>query len=349
MITYVEVLDNKCPSCGAKIEFNPVNQMWDCKYCGSKYSLDEMKKYENASNAKNNTVNSNSFDGMTNYHCKNCGAEIIADDTVTATFCVYCGSTAILKEKIDSGRAPDLIIPFKKTKESASKAFESLTKGKPLMPKKFKEVKNIDKISGVYIPFWAYDITADGSITFDCSDVSTWSDSHYRYTKTSRYETTVQGHFDYDRVLADGSSRFRDDLMDSIEPFNFNELQEYNHAFLSGFLAEKYDIDEEKSFKRANDRSMNTCINLSDREIHHSNSSVSKNNMNLVKKSTSYIMLPVWMVNIKYNNKIYTFAMNGQTGKMVGNIPIGVKETIIWSLIIFIVTFGIGVLISLMI
>ena len=109
------------------------------------------------------------------------------------------------------------------------------------MPKKFKEVKNIDKISGVYIPFWAYDITADGSITFDCSDVSTWSDSHYRYTKTSRYETTVQGHFDYDRVLADGSSRFRDDLMDSIEPFNFNELQEYNHAFLSGFLAEKYE------------------------------------------------------------------------------------------------------------
>lgn len=345
----MEVLDNKCPSCGAKIEFNPVNQMWDCKYCGSKYSLDEMKKYENASNSKNNTVNSNSFDGMTNYHCNNCGAEIIADDTVTATFCVYCGSTAILKEKIDSGRAPDLIIPFKKTKESAAKAFESLTKGKPLMPKKFKEVKNIEKISGVYIPFWAYDITADGSITFDCSDVSTWSDSHYRYTKTSRYETTVQGHFDYDRVLADGSSRFRDDLMDSIEPFNFNELQEYNHAFLSGFLAEKYDIDEEKSFNRANDRSMNTCINLSDREIHHSNSSVSKNNMNLVKKSTSYIMLPVWMVNIKYNNKIYTFAMNGQTGKMVGNIPIGVKETIIWSLIIFIVTFGIEVLISLMI
>lgn len=345
----MEVLDNKCPSCGAKIDFNPVNQMWNCEFCGSKYSLDDMKKYDNASNIKNNTVNSNSFNGMTNYHCKNCGAEIIADDTVTATFCVYCGSTAILKEKIDSGRAPDLIIPFKNTKESAAKAFENLTKGKPLMPKKFKELKNIEKISGVYIPFWAYDITGDGSITFDCSDVSTWSDSEYRYEKTSNYETTVEGHFDYDKVLADGSSRFRDDLMDSIEPFNFKELKEYNHTYLSGFLAEKYDIDEDKSLKRAIDRSMKTCINLSDREINHNNTSVSKNNINLVKKKTSYIMLPVWMVNIKYKDKIYTFAMNGQTGKMVGNIPVGIKETIIMGLIIFIVTFGIGILISLVI
>lgn len=343
----MEVLDNKCPSCGAKINFNPVNQMWDCTFCGSKYSLENMQRYENASNLKNNTVNSNSFSGMTNYHCKNCGAEIIADDTVTATFCVYCGSTAILKEKIDSGRAPDLIIPFKKTKEAASLAFTNFTKGKPLMPKKFKDLKNIEKISGVYIPFWAYDITCDGNIKFDCCDISTWSDSEYRYEKRSNYETTIAGHYEYNKVLTDGSSRFRDDLMDSIEPFNFKELKEYNHAYLSGFLAEKYDIDEEKSFARAGKRSMNTCIQLADRETHHDNSSVSKNDINLVKKNSSYIMLPVWMVNIKYKDKIYTFAMNGQTGKMVGNIPIGVKETIIMGLLIFSITFIIGVLISL--
>ena len=349
MIIFVEVLDNKCPSCGSKIDFNPVNQMWDCKYCGSKYSLDDMKKYDNASNTKNNSVDSNSFSGMTNYHCKNCGAEIIADDTVTATSCIYCGSTAILKEKIDSGRAPDLIIPFKRTKEEALSTFSNFTRGKPLMPKKFKDLKNIEKISGVYIPFWAYDITGDGSITFDCSDVSTWSDSNYRYTKTSKYETIVDGHYDYDKVLADGSSRFSDDLMDSIEPFNFNELKEYNHAYLSGFLAEKYNIDEETSYKRAGSRSLNTCIQLADREIHHDNSSVSKKDIKLVKKNSYYMMLPVYMVNIKYKDKIYTFAMNGQTGKMVGNIPIGVLETIIMGLIIFTVTFLIGIGISLLI
>lgn len=341
----MEVLDNKCPSCGAKIDFNPINQMWDCKYCGSKYSLEDMQKYENASNEKNNRTSSFSekkFNDLNNYHCKNCGAEIIADDTVTATFCVYCGSTAILKEKIDSGRAPDLIIPFRNTKESASKAFANLTKGKPLMPKAFKQVSNIEKISGVYIPFWAYDITCDGQIIYSCTDISSWSDSHYRYTKTSKYEATIEGHFDYEKVLADGSSRFSDELMDSIEPFDFSELKEYNHAYLSGFLAEKYDVDEEKAFPRANERTMDTCLMLTRSETHHQNNMVKDNNLKLVKTNTHYIMLPVWMVTIKYKDKLYTFAMNGQTGKMVGNIPVGIKETILWGIFIFSITFGIG-------
>ena len=346
----VDVLDNKCPACGAKIDFNPVNQMWDCTYCGSKFTLEEMQKYENASNEKNNKVNStNELGDLTNYHCRNCGAEILADDTVTATFCVYCGSTAILKEKIDSGKAPDLIIPFKKTKEDASRAFATLTKGKPLMPKMFKQASNIEKISGVYIPFWAYDITCDGNVLYNCTDISSWSDSRYHYTKTSTYDVTIEGHFDFEKVLADGSSRFKDELMDSIEPFNYSELKEYNHAYLSGFLAEKYDVSEDDAFPRASERTMNTCLDLTRSEAHHQNNIVKTNDLKLNKTNLNYIMLPVWMVNIKYNNKIYTFAMNGQTGKMVGNIPIGVKETIFWGLLIFGITLAISLAIALMV
>ena len=350
----VDVLDNRCPACGAKIDFNPVNQKWDCKYCGSKFTLEEMKKYENASNDKANTVKQNlpkeeKLNGFDNYRCKSCGAEIMADETTTATFCVYCGSTAILKEKIDKGRAPDLIIPFKNTKEEAVKAFGKLTKNKPLMPRKFKEVTNIEKISGVYIPFWAYDIATDGDIIFSCTDVITWSDSKYHYTKTDRYETTVKSHFDYEKVLADASSRFKDELMDSIEPFVFTDLVDYNHAYLSGFLAEKYDVEEDEAFVRANDRTMNTCIDLASGECKHMSKSVKNNNLKLKKTNTYHIMLPVWMVNIKYNEKIYTFAMNGQTGKMVGDIPIGRKETFIWTVIVFIILLIVGYLFSLLI
>lgn len=344
----MDVLDNKCPSCGAKIDFNPVNQMWDCMYCGSKFSLEDMQKYKNASNDIYNQVNPSTkknFDGLNDYHCKNCGAEIIADDTVTATKCVYCGSTAILKEKIDSGIAPNFIIPFKTTKEQASKSFTNLTRRKPLMPKAFKQVKNIENVSGIYIPFWAYDIVGDGHVVYSCTDISTMSDSTYRYTKTSRYETTIQGHFDFNKVLADGSSRFNDELMDSVEPFDYSELKEYNHAYLSGFLAEKYDISAEDAFKRACERTMNTCLALTKEESHHENNLVKNNNIQLVNRNVFYIMLPVWMVNINYKNKIYTFAVNGQTGKMVGKIPIGIKETIFWSLLIFIITFLIGYLI----
>lgn len=350
----MEALDNKCPGCGAKIFFNPTTQSWNCDYCGSKFTLEEMKKYENASNdkvnkkEKSNVKKCEKLKGLTNYHCKNCGAEIMADETVTATFCVYCGSTAILKEKIEDGRAPSMIIPFKNTKNDASVAFSKITKHKPLMPKAFKEVSNIEKISGVYIPFWAYDITVDGNVSFNCTDTSHWSDSKYAYTKVSRYAATVNGHLDYNKVLADASSRFNDELMDSIEPFDFKELVDYNHAYLSGFLAEKYDVNEDDAFKRASERSMNTSLELAESVVLHQSNIVNNNQFILKRMNTYYIMLPVWMVNIKYKDKIYTFAMNGQTGKMVGDIPIGVKETIIWGIIIFLIIFAIGLAIVLL-
>lgn len=334
----MEALDNKCPACGAKIKFNPKNQSWDCEYCGEKFSLEEMKKHKNASSEEANNKEKGKKE-LDLYRCKNCGAEIVADETTTATFCVYCGSTAILKDKIIDGISPDLIIPFKKVKEDAVEAFKKVTKHKPLMPREFKNPKNIEKIKGIYIPFWAYDLVCDGNCTFDCKDVKTWSDSKYHYTKTDTYLTEITEHSEYEKVLADASSRFDDNLMDSIEPFNYKELIDYNHAYLSGFFAEKYDVSQEDSLKRAEDRTMKTCIDLAKEQAHHQTKIVKTNNFNLVNDKTSYIMLPVWMLNIKFNDKIYTFAMNGQTGKIVGNIPLDKKKICLWSVLIFVTLF----------
>ena len=186
----MEVLDNKCPACGAKITFNPKNQMWDCEYCGSKFTLEEMQKHNNASSKQENTKTDTiekkykKIDNLDVYRCKNCGAEVMADEQTTSTFCVYCGSTAILKDKITEGIAPTKIIPFKKVKEDAEIAFKGLSKGKPLMPKFFNKKENIEKIRGVYIPFWTYDLKVSGNIDFNAIDIKTWSDYNYSYTKT---------------------------------------------------------------------------------------------------------------------------------------------------------------------
>lgn len=336
----MEVLDNKCPACGAKITFNPKNQKWDCEYCGSKFSLEEMQKHNNASSKEaNNSVSTKPFkklDDLDVYRCKNCGAEVMADETTTSTFCVYCGSTTILKDKIVDGIAPTKIIPFKKVKDDAVSAFRGLSKGRPLMPKFFNDEKNIEKISGVYIPFWTYDLKVSGNIDFDAKDVTTWSDYNYRYVKTDTYISKRSGTMNFDRILVDASSRFDDDLMDSLEPFNLAELVEYNHAYLSGFLAEKYDVEENVAVDRANTRAMNSAIDIVKDSVHHQTKTVVTNNLSINKMSYDYILLPVWMVNINYNNKNYTFAMNGQTGEIVGNIPIDIKKTIIISLILFV-------------
>ena len=346
-------LDNKCPACGAKITWKPDRQLFVCDYCASSFSLEEMQKFNNASSDENNKVKVNlekitSKDNMDVYRCKNCGAEIMADETTTATFCVYCGSTAILKNKIDEGFFPNLIIPFKNKKEDAVEAFKKVVK-KPLTPKKFKDPNNIQKITGVYIPFWAYDVESDGNINFHCTDVRTWSDYNYRYTETSEYSCEVEEHLEFNKVLADGSSRFPDDLMDSLEPFDYKDLVDYNHAYLSGFLAEKYDIDENVSFTRAKQRSMNTSIDMAKSVTRHQTSVVTGNNLNVVNKKCYYIMLPVWMVSVKYKEKDYIFAMNGDTGKIVGNIPIGFMEFIFWMILVLLISFGIMSLIILLV
>lgn len=334
----MDVLDNKCPACGAKITFNPKNQMWDCEYCGSKFTLEEMKKHKNASADEVNKEISTfkKLDDMDIYRCKNCGAEVIADETTTATFCVYCGSTAILKDRITDGIAPTMLIPFKKVKEDAILAFKKLSKGRPLMPKIFNRVENIEKITGVYIPFWAYDLKVDGNIDFNAQDVKTWSDYNYRYVKTDRFLSKREGTMNFQKILVDGSSRFQDDLMDSLEPFKYDELVEYNHAYLSGFLAEKYDVLSDVAVKRANTRAMNTAVDVMQESVRHQSCSVSNNGLKTTALKTDYILLPVWMVNVKYKEKDYTFAMNGQTGEIVGDIPLDITKTIILSIILFI-------------
>lgn len=348
----MEALDNRCPTCGAPIKFNPKNQKWDCMYCGSKFSLEEMQQHENASSKKANTVETpqgtkKKLEEMDVYHCKSCGAEVMADETTTATFCVYCGNTAILKSKITDGIAPTKIIPFKKVEEDAIKAFKGLSKGRPLMPKLFNDPDNIDKISGVYIPFWTYDLDVSGKINFNAKDITTWSDYNYRYQKIDRYLSKRDGSMSFKQILADGSSHFDDDLMDSLEPFNFDELEDYNHAYLSGFLAEKYDIDSNKAMERASGRAMNTAVTTIEASVNHQTKTVESNNLSVKKVKDDYILLPVWMVNIKYRNKMYTFAMNGQTGEIVGNIPLDVTKTIIFSIIIFLVSFLVVLLIML--
>lgn len=338
-------VDYKCPSCGATIPFSPEKQKWVCSYCGSEFTLEELQKSQKKSVVEEKKEIK--VEDADIYRCQSCGAEIIADENTTATFCVYCGNTAILKDRIHNSRVPDLIIPFQKVKDDATKAFEKVVKHKPLVPKAFKTKDNIQKIIGIYIPFWAYDFQVSGTVEFNATDVHTWTDFRNQYTKTDGFSVVCEGNMDYDKVLADGSSRFPDDLMDSLEPFDFQGLVSYNQAFLAGFFSEKYDVDEDKAVERAQRRAVNTSVSLMRETVNHQSCALLDNQLNVQEQKVYYILLPVWMVNTKYRDKTYTFAMNGQTGKIVGDLPLGRKEVVVWSLVIYLICFIIFLLLFL--
>lgn len=327
-------LNHKCPKCDADLKFNPKGQNWICDFCRNSFNIEDFK-----SNSEILTKNFN--DGIVDvYKCSNCGAEVIADSNTIVTSCVYCRSTTVLKDKLQGEFHPDYLIPFKNTKEDAIIAFKKLKNGRILMPKEFNNPNNIKEMSGVYIPFWLYDYDTVGEIDANCDKVSTWESGNYKYTKTDTYKVVRGGKMSFESVPVDGSKKFKNDIMNSIEPFDYKALKEFNYSYLSGFLAEKYDVTKEEAEEDSIERIKNSFEDEMKGDIFGYDSiSVTNKNININKKACYYVLLPVWMLNIKYKNKTYTFAMNGQTGKIVGNIPIDKKKSVMIWLSIFIIFF----------
>ena len=339
-------IDHKCPNCDAVLKFNPHGGNWKCEYCRSEFNLEDLNKHEEKLKKEEKEVQKvTNEEGLDVYTCNNCGASIVVDPNVSTTSCVYCKNTAILKDKLHGQFNPDFVIPFKHTKEDAIASFKKLGKGKPLMPKAFNIKKNIKDITGIYIPFWLYDFDAAGEIDADCKRITTWRSGNYRYTKTDTYLVTRGGNMNFEKVPVDGSKRFPNDIMNSIEPFDYNDLKVFNYSYLSGFLSEKYDMTSDEVIEEAITRAKNSFIEEMKRDIRGYNTVIpTTNSINLNNTKKQYVLLPVWMLNVKYKDKIHTIAMNGQTGKMVGNIPVDVKKAIFMWILIFALSFAVGYL-----
>ena len=352
IILSLGVIDHKCKNCYAPLKFNPKNQRWDCEYCRSSFSKEDVEAFDQNQKAKEQLKNDSKNDnlekdikGMDLYVCPSCGAQIIADDNTSATFCVYCKNTAILKNKLVGEFNPSKIIPFKTTKEDAIKSFTEFGKNKPLIPKIFLKKENISEVKGIYIPFWLYDYSVKGDISGSATDSDSWVSGDYEYTKTDTYHFEVGGELNFKKIPVDGSLRFDNDIMNSIEPYNYNELVEFNHSYLSGFYAEKYDVDSNTASYDALKRAVNsTKIELSNK-VKHDSVSISSSNYQERLNNIEYALLPVWLLNIKYKEKIYTFAMNGQTGEMIGNAPVDIKKAVRYFLIAFTISLAIFIFI----
>lgn len=342
----MDVLDHECPSCGANIPFNPDTQKWDCKYCGASYTLEDFEKYDKEIKKEEKTEKNENID-MDEYSCPNCGAKVVTDSNTSATSCVYCGSTTILKNRLQGEFKPSKVIPFSQTKQKAVDEFYKFSKKKWFAPKEFCKKENIQKVEGVYIPFWLYDCDSNGKIVADAKKVSSWTSGDYRYTKTDYYLCQREGDMDFVGVPVDGSTKFADDIMDSIEPYNYEGMKEFNPSYLSGFLAEKYDVEKDDAYSRAKMRVKNTTIEELKNDIRGYNFvNVKESNINVEKKKDEYVLMPVWMLNIKYKDKMHTFAMNGQTGKMVGNVPISGKKLTLTALVIEVILLAISALVK---
>ena len=217
---------------------------------------------------------------------------------------------------------PDYIIPCKLDKKAAKEGLLKHLKGKFLLPKIFKDENHIDEIKGIYVPFWLFRGQADATIRYRATRIHTWADENYIYTQTNFYSVLREGNLKFSNLPVDGSSKMDDELMESIEPFNFSDSVDFQTAYLAGYMSDRYDVTAEKSVHRANERVKRTTEDSFASTVKGFSTVVPESTgIRLTNGKAKYALYPVWILNTSWNGKKYTFAMNGQTGKFVGNLP----------------------------
>ena len=317
----------KCPACGGAMEFDTKEQKLKCPYCDTVMSLEEYKlAAEKASENKMEDEHAQQagFEQKQSvYICESCGGEIIADQQTGATTCPFCGNHVVFKEVFESGRMPDYVIPFQLGKEDAKAKYRSYVKNKWLLPKVFAKENHIDEIKGVYIPFWLYNADVSVDADFEGTNHKYWSDSEYNYTDTSYFDVVRKGSMTFAQVPVDGSEKMPNDLTESIEPFLAKDFKPYDGGYLAGFLANKYDVDEKESEQRALERIRKGAEDIV-RETVSGYDSVRTVDSQVTtdRMEVRYALYPVWLLSTTWKDQHYLFAMNGQTGKFVGNLPV---------------------------
>lgn len=349
-----QVTNYQCPSCTGPLHYVGSSGKLECDYCGSSFDVAEIEalyapkdaaaaaaqqaaeaqaaeeKDFAADGAPETEWDTSSFssdwgaeaENMRAYTCPSCGAELICDASTAATSCPYCGNPTVVPGQFAGALKPDYVIPFKLSKEDAVNALKEHYKGKPLLPKTFTSENHIQEIKGVYVPFWLFDGSAEGSAHYEATRIRMYRTGDEEVTETRHFDVYRAGSVDFEKIPVDASSKMPDDHMDSIEPYDYSELKPFSTAFLPGFLADKYDVSVDDSRQRADLRCQNTIDAALLSTVQGYDSCVrTSGSTRLRRGKVHYALMPVWMLNTKWHGKDYLFAMNGQTGKMVGDLP----------------------------
>ncbi len=339
----------KCPHCAANLKFEAAAQKLQCPYCGGIFTLDEIKTDIEDLTAKNvetnptvspdDTIEMEHLEAIegegvskadnVEFICNSCGGKILSDASTSASFCPFCGSPAIIGQRLSGEFQPKYIIPFKYNRDKAEAAFMKWCKGGKYTPVKFVTNENISKLTGLYVPFWLFDV--HGKVHQE--GTATTSTTSGNYTIIKDYTFNINGDIDWVRVPFDGETRIDDALMEALEPFNYKEMVPYDYKYLPGFFADRYD----QSAEQLNERVKSTCRDYVTKEVNkqlnkYNSKKVVINNTVIDPVKAEYALLPVWFMSYKYLGKYYYFAMNGQTGEVAGKAPVSkVKQTMFFS------------------
>ncbi len=329
-----------CPNCGAPLSYLPGKDHVTCEYCGTEFATETIEKLFNqaqeraaaaeqeqeekwATAAAGEGWSEEELAGLQVFHCSSCGAELVTDANTMATECCYCGNPTMLPARFDGALKPDEIIPFQKTKKDAVAALKQFYEGKTLLPAAFKKGNRVEAVQQMYVPYWLFDAKIKAEATFRAEEVKEYDEDDQTVTESYVYECYRAGKMSFERIPVDGSVKMDDTFMESIEPFDYTQLEPFTPAYLTGALADRYDVDAEAAVPRADERIAGSAVQLLQDTVEGYDEVKLQGEPTVRKKSgdVTYAMAPVWILTTRYENTPYMFLMNGQTGRLAGSLP----------------------------
>lgn len=327
-----QITNYQCPACTGPLQFSADSGKLECEYCGSSFEVSQVEQLytqKEAAAEKAWDTSQVSADwgeeaaGMRAYNCPSCGAELICEETTAATTCPYCGNPSVVPGQFAGALRPEYVIPFGVDKARALELLKAHYKKKLLLPSAFTAQQQLEKVQGIYVPFWLFDATVAGSCTYNATRVRVHHSPNKRTTVTKHYRVHRGGSVAFEKIPVDAARKMPDGHMDALEPFDYSALKPFSTAYLPGFLADKYDAAAQDCAQRADIRCENTfeaamrasvdaydtCI------LHHKQ-------VHIHRGKVHYALLPVWLMQVNWHGKNFLFAVNGQTGKLVGDLPV---------------------------
>ena len=303
----------KCKNCGGNVVFDPDRETMYCPHCEGEESQDVLQ-------------------GGSLTQCVNCGAPLQVGEYTSASRCEHCGSYLVFNERVEGVYEPHLVLPFKVSRKKAVDAMNQEFGKRIFTPAGFLSSKSLEKMQGIYVPFWLYDYDADYQFEGEGTKVRSWRSGDTEYVETSYYEVIRRMEASFDKVPVDASFAMDDGVMDLMEPYDYQKLTAFNPKYMSGFYGEVYNQPAPELEGRAQVKVRNSSEELMQGSLSgYSTMKARRKDLHLQRNGVSYALMPVWEYLYQYQGKTYQFHVNGQTGKVVGKTPVSRQKVLAYG------------------
>ena len=325
----------KCPNCDAGLLFDAEKQKFVCEFCISEFGEEELSATDSAERAERAERENAEFAGEINeYSCPSCGAEVITDKSTVASFCYYCHNPVVLSDRVSGVLKPSHVIPFAFDKEAAIEEFNRYTRKKKFLPRDYFDEENVDKISGIYYPFWVTDADTHSTLEAVGHKVRTWRMGNYRYTETSNFKVRRGGEMHFEDITTSAISEEDKAMLEGILPYPADAYREFSMPYLLGYSAKKRDLDRDALSGEVRDRMHGYATTLLQSTVRgYASVDAPRVGIRIKSSNWSYSLLPIWILTYRKKgrrkDKIYTYAMNGHTGKIYGELPVSIPKLLL--------------------